>query len=324
MDIVTLAAMVNGGGSPGGAGPVRVAVAQRAALGMPALNTANITDSNGNTNTLANTTTVFDYPGIPSKMRIVFGRVNPLNPNTLVYPTLPMTDDGSTGSGFLKLVTFPKGIITINGCFPNLPVVISAATAWTCTTSVMSIGSAAAATDATLTSTEADIVGSTTLKLLTYSSNVAVIGSVISGSLTTLASRTGIFTANDPPIIASVLDNSGGTSQATMATISTNTPGNINNVFTTLNTQLNTIAAQVAGLRGVRFDGTTTALSLYLNFGVNSDPAAAQTISLGQLTAGSEFAQPPGYIDIYYTNRMGGSSTALFDVPPPLHGAGGG
>ena len=325
MDIVTLATQYAGGGSPGGAGPVRVNINQRAALGMPSLNTATIVDSLGNNNTLENCCTYYDFPGPIAKMRIVFGKVNPLNPRTLIYPTLPVTDDGSTGSGFLKLITFPKGVVNIHGCYPRTPVQISAASAWTCTTSVMSVGSAAAATDATLTGTEADCCASTTLKLLTYSSNVEVIGSVVSGSLTTLASRTAIFTTQDPAAAAAtVVDNGGGTSSATMATITTWTPAVLQNIFSTLNTQINTIQAQVTGSKSIRFDGTTTALSLYLNFGVNSDPGAAQTIQIGTLTSGSEFIQAPGYIDILYSYRGGNSSTAIFDVPPPLHGAGGG
>lgn len=340
LDSVQQAVSARLGGSPGGAGPQRIPTAMRAALGMPTLNTATIVDSNGSNNTLENTCTYFDYPGIISRMRIVFGKQDAFK--RFVYPTLPITDDGSTGSGFLKLITFPKGVITISKVYPSLPVVLSAATAWTCTTGVMSIGSAQAGTDASLTATEQDILPAQTLKLLTYSANARVIGAVMSASMTTLTLRTGILTTSTtegtPAALPALLDNTGGTNQATFAsgsiaasgtTLATVVTGativaNTQNNFSTLAAYINEIRRRTEGLFGLRFDGTTTALSLYLNFACNSDPGAAQTASLGQLTSGSEFVQPPGYIDIDYINNYGASSTAVFDVPPPLHGAGGG
>lgn len=340
MDILEHAICSKLGGNVGGGGPQSIPPAYRAQLGMPSLNAATtIVGSDGTTGALSNYVTVLDaFSPTSNKMRIIFGKRN--NAGTWVYPTCPVTDDGSTGSGFLKLITFPKGYVSVN-TFVNLPVLISAATAWTCTTSVMSLGSAQAATDASLTGTEADIVASQTLKLLTYSSNAPVIGSVVSGSLTTVASRTAIFTNAVPAIGAAqptLLDSTGGTSNVTLAsgtvaaTAGTLTTVAVNgtiasgiaiqNNFSTLAAQINAIAARIGW--GNRFDGTTTALSVFLNFGVNSDPTQAITLSLGNIVAGSETVFPAGYIDFDYQYHGSGSSTAIFDIAAPLHGAGGG
>lgn len=328
------------GGSPGGGGPVRVKDSHRAGFGMPSLDTTAIVDSAGAANTLANTCTVYDYPGIVSRMRVVFGKRNQFG--TMIYPTLPVTDDGSSGSGFLKFINFPKGIITLNKVYPYIPTLFSAASAWTCTTGVMSVGSAAAGTAASLLTTEQDIVPATTLKLLTYSSNVPAIGAVMSASMTTVALRSGVFTGSTTDVLPRplplIVDNSGGTSGLTLATGSIAAVGaTASSVLTgssilaaTQNIHASTIAyineliRRTEGLMGLRFDGTTTALSLYINFGCNSDPGAAQTISLGYLTAGSENLQPPGYIDIDYVNNYGGTTAAVQDVPAPLHGSFGG
>ena len=340
LDVIQQAVATRLGGSPGGANPQAVKTAFRAALGMPSLDTANIVDSAGATNTLANTCEIYDYPGVVSRMRIVFGKRNQFG--TMIYPTLPVTDDGSSGSGFLKLITFPKGVITLTKVFPYIPVVLSAATAWTPTTAVMSVGSAAAATDASLTSTEQDIVPATSLRLLTYSSNVPAIGAAMSASMTTLALRTGVFTSTttqtSPRPLPLILDQTGGTSQLTLATGTVAAAGGTltsivtgatilavsQNAHSTAFAYINELIRRTEGLQGLRFDGTTTALSCYLNFAVNADPGAAQTISLGQLTSGSEAVQPPGYIDIDYINNYGGSSTTLYDVAAPSHGRFGG
>lgn len=340
MDITEQAVAARLGGGPGGGGPLQVPVRQRASLGMPSLDTTAIVDSAGAANTLANTCTVYDFPGVISTMRIVFGKRNQFG--TMIYPTLPITDDGSTGSGFLKLISFPKGVITLTRVFPYIPTLFSAASAWTPTTAVMAVGSAAAATDASLTSTEQDIVPATTLKLLTYSSNVPAIGAAMSASMTTVALRSGVFTSSTsgtlPRPIPLIVDNTGGASQLTLATGTIAAVGGTLATFATgatvlaahQNTQatfaayINEIIRRTEGVMGLRFDGTTTALSLYLNFAVNADPGAAQTISLGYLTSGSEHAQPPGYIDICYANNYGGTTAAVQDVPAPLHGPYGG
>lgn len=307
---------------------------------MPSLDTTAIVDSAGNANTLANTCTVYDYPGIVSRMRIVFGKFNQFG--TMIYPTLPITDDGSTGSGFLKLVNFPKGIITLNKVYPYVPTLFSAASAWSPTTAVMSVGSAAAATDASLTSTEQDIVPATTLKLLTYSSNVPAIGAAMTASMTTLVLRSGVFTSSTtgtlPRPVPLIVDNTGGASQLTLATGTIAAVGGTvasiltgasvlaatQNALATAFAYINELIRRTEGLMGLRYDGSTTALSMYLNFAVNADPGAAQTVTLGYLTAGSERLQPPGYIDIDYVNNYGGTTAAVQDVPAPLHGLYGG
>lgn len=324
MELVELATLLRLGGSPGGGGPQSIPTAFRAAYGLPSLDTTAITDSAGNTNKLANVCTLFDAitPG-QCKTRVLFGKKQ--NDGTWLYPTIQITDDGSTGHGGLKLLNFPKGIVTMHGCFPNLPIQIGVAGGnWTMTSGVMAIGSATAAADATLTSTEADIFDSTTLNVLTYSSNAPQIGAAISGSKTSAV--LGIFTANTPSAITALLDNSGGTSHTTIATIGVagTIPAGIatQDAIAALAAQIELIRKKIDGSKSTRFDGTGTALSCFLNFAVNSDPTATQAIKLGFLAAGSETVQPAGYIDFTYTYGGGNDGTSIFDVSPPLHGAG--
>lgn len=334
MDLTNLAVLSRLGGSPGGGGPAAIPTAQRANLGMPSLNTTAITDSAGASNTLANTTTVFDYVGrFYSVMRIVFGKKN--GAGNWIYPTLPVTDDGSAGSGFLKLITFPKGVVAMHPCRANLPVSISVDGNWTVTTPVMALGSAQAGTDAVLSGTDADIMTAVTLKDLTYSSNVPTVGSAVDGAKT--AAVTAIYTGATPGTIPGLVNNSGGTTGLTLATGTvavavgtiltivtgaTVTP-NTQDAIANLHTLVEILRARVQGMTNTRFDGTGTALSVYLNFGVNSNPDGAQTIALGYIASGSETIRPSGYIDIVYT-YLGGDSTALFDILPPYHGEGGG
>ncbi len=68
------------GGGLGGGGPQKVPNAFRTSFGMPSLSTAAIVDSAGVANTLDNTCRVYDYPGVISRMRIVFGRRNQADP----------------------------------------------------------------------------------------------------------------------------------------------------------------------------------------------------------------------------------------------------
>ncbi len=341
MDLNEQAVAARLGGGLGGGGPQKIPNAFRASFGMPILSTAAIVDSNGVASTLDNTCRVYDYPGVISRMRIIFGRRAPNG--QMVYPTLPITDDGSTGSGTMPLIVFPKGVITINKVFTYVPTLFSInSAAWTCTTGIVSLGSAAAGTDATLTSTEQDILPASTLKLLTYSSNVPAVGSVMSASMTTLTLRSGVWTQattnTSPAVLPPIVDNTGGTSGLTLANGSITAAGGTaaslltgasilaatQNAHATEIAYINELIRRTQGLQGLRFDGTTTALTVNLNFACNSDPGAAQTMTLGYLTAGSETLQPPGYLDIDYMNCYGGTTAAVQDVAAPSHGLYGG
>lgn len=86
---------------------------------------------------------------------------------TLTSKSIAMTDAGAAGShGSLKLLDLPAGYIVVVGAVTDLTIA-RVGTAITATAAVVgSLGSTAVATDdATLTSTEADIVPSTTATL---------------------------------------------------------------------------------------------------------------------------------------------------------------
>lgn len=84
---------------------------------------------------------------------------------TLANFPVNTTDTPSTsGDGSSKIYTFPRGLIQLLGAVCNLA--IACAAGITSTASVVgSVGSAAAAADSTLTSTEADLIPSTAATL---------------------------------------------------------------------------------------------------------------------------------------------------------------
>ena len=332
MDISSQATMARMGGKNSGGGPVAVPLAQRSNLGMPSLDTGTtVYGSDGSSGTLTNYVTVLDYPGAINRMRIIFGK---RGPNGMVFPYLPVTDDGSTCSGFLKLVTFPKGFVTVLNPYVKLPFLADASLAWTMTSGIFALGSAPAATDPQLTSTEADIHPAVTVKLLTYSSNVEVIGAVMSASMTTVTLRTGIMVSNPQVLPALTIDTSGTSSQVLANGTVSATTGAVTfamgatiaqahaNAIATLNYQIEAIRKRVDGMQGVTLDGTSTASSVYLNFGATSDPSTYCTLGLqlGYILSGYEYLRRPGYIDIDYILRGSASSTTPEDVPPPYHG----
>lgn len=88
-------------------------------------------------------------------------------PFTITAATIAMTDAGAAGShGALKIATFPAGNVSILGATTNLTIA-RVGTALTTTSAVVSsLGSVTVSTaDATLTSTEANIVPSTVATL---------------------------------------------------------------------------------------------------------------------------------------------------------------
>lgn len=303
MDINEQMVCARGGGGLGGGGPQKINDNARGSgttpgLGMPTLNSS-----------LAPYCSVFDGGnGVDNLFRIVFGRRNPQNMSAVRYPSLAITDDGSTGYGSMQLCTFPKGTVAISAVYPSIRGVISGS--WSVTSPVMSIGSAAAATgNATLTGTEADIVASTAFTI-----GSGTVAGTASTRVATFSDATkSIYT------ISGLTDNSGGTSGAgTIATVTVagTIPAGISvqNAVATLAAQVSSIQTQISGLRSLRYDGSTTALSIYLNFAVNSDPSSGATISIGALA--DDFNDVPSYLDIYYRWLSG--------VNPPKHGEGGG
>lgn len=96
-----------------------------------------------------NGNTVAEIVGVVHRSRFTFNN------------TMTATDGSAEGESSL-LYTFPEGRIYILGVAIDATVVNTATEADTNDTFVMAIGTAAAADDATLTSTEADIIASTT------------------------------------------------------------------------------------------------------------------------------------------------------------------
>lgn len=85
---------------------------------------------------------------------------------TLVNQSVAITDAGASGAGGgLKVYSFPRGNIKLDNFTTNLTI-SRVSTAITATAAVVAaLGTVTAAADATLTSTEADIIPSTTATL---------------------------------------------------------------------------------------------------------------------------------------------------------------
>lgn len=167
---------------------------------------------------------------------------------TLVFTaySLTMTDQGAAGSqGSLKLYDFPEGVIRILGAVVNLTIA-RVGTALTTTSAIVgALGTAAAGTgNATLLTTEADIISSTTC---------------------TLTAGAGTFVAINAAPITVLTDNTGGSISNTLAAqTGSYVQATIQNSITSLAAKINELIA-VAD-RGTTFDGTGTAKDLYLNF----------------------------------------------------------
>lgn len=209
---------------------------------------------------------LLDTPGVIRTARVIFGAPTTANAATLTYPTISLTDDGSTGRGSIKFLTFPQGVVRIYRVFPSLTLTVSGS--FTVTSPVASIGSAAAGNNATLTSTEADFVASTAI---------------------TLTSRSGPFTAEDLQAIVSLTDSSGGSAGATLTAVpSTYDQAITRNAIASLAAKINSVLTNFANTRIITWDGSSSALDLYLNFAHNSDPGSSATVTVS------------GYIDVAY------------------------
>lgn len=85
---------------------------------------------------------------------------------TFTNAVVPITDAGASGAGGgLKIYSFPRGNIKVDNFTTNLTIARVGTNLTTTAAVVASLGTVAAAADATLTSTEADIVASTSATL---------------------------------------------------------------------------------------------------------------------------------------------------------------
>jgi len=81
---------------------------------------------------------------------------------TLTAASVPTTDNGAAGAnGTLEIFDFPEGLVHIFGAVANLTTAKVSTGLATTAALVWSLGTATSAADATLTSTEADIIPST-------------------------------------------------------------------------------------------------------------------------------------------------------------------
>lgn len=175
---------------------------------------------------------------------------------TLNAYALTMTDAGANGChGSIKLYDFPEGLIRVLGAVVNLTTVTTGelADAGGIVTGAAVVGSIGTATvgtgNATLTTTEADIIASTAVTLTTY------IGS---------------FKASSAAPITALTDSSGGTASDTLPAIEgTYTEATLETTVASLAAKINALIARADN--GTTFDGTGTAKDAYLNFAV---PAA--------------------------------------------------
>lgn len=159
-----------------------------------------------------------------------------------------MTDQTTAGSqGNYKFYDFPEGAIIVHSAVTNLTLA-RLGTALTATSAVVAaIGTVAAATDnATLLTTEANVIPSTAC---------------------TLSSGAGTFAAISSRSITALTDSSGGTAADTIAAIGgTYSQAEVRNAVASLAAKINTLIDAV-GVNAPRLiDGTATASDLYLNF----------------------------------------------------------
>lgn len=113
--------------------------------------------------------------------------------------TFTLTDNGATGSGGLQVYDFPRGNITVLNAVSRLTYSISGSL--TDAGLVSSVGSAVAAADGTLTSTEADIIASTatasTAGAATFNGRLSA-AAFLNGTSTAADLYLNAASANDP------------------------------------------------------------------------------------------------------------------------------
>lgn len=114
--------------------------------------------------------------------------------------TITMTDNGTDGSGGLKIYDFPAGEITILAATTSLTYAYSSATD---SAVISSLGTATAGADATLTSTEADVIAST-------ATAIATSAGTFNGCSTAVGVFNGTATAKDLYLNIATATNPGG------------------------------------------------------------------------------------------------------------------
>lgn len=189
---------------------------------------------------------------------------------TLSSLVVTMTDGGASGSiGSQKIYDMPTGLIQMIGARTNLTS-ITAASGITATATVKhSVGTIPAATNDTLNLTKANIIPSTSVTL-----------AASTGSVKGLSQSTAI---------TALTDNSGGSSGGNTIAVVDTTP-HAADAVATLAAKVNELVAMLT-LSGNRinliYDGTSSAMDIYLNFGVadagstgNSSLTVSGTVTL--------------------------------------------
>jgi len=168
---------------------------------------------------------------------------------TLTSVGIAMTDNGANGgNGSLKLGTFPQGFVRVQAAIPNLT--LAGGSGLTATSAIVAaLGTTAASNaNATLTTTEADILPSTAC---------------------TLSSSAGTFNTETAINAITVLDVSAvGTANNTLQDCTASySETAVENNFADVGAKINEILAVMnLDVPGKAFDGTTTAKEIYLNF----------------------------------------------------------
>lgn len=172
---------------------------------------------------------------------------------TLAATVFALTDEaGQIAHTGLKIYDMPAGTILVLGAVTDLTVEKSSAGVDDDFNGVFSIGTVVASNNTTLTGTEANILQSTAMP------------EASSGETTAKGGAANALTA--------LTDNSTGTANDTIAEITqTANAGSadlapVENAIATLAGKVNDLIAAITGVKLLKFDGTTTAADVYLNF----------------------------------------------------------
>lgn len=124
----------------------------------------------------------------------------PLRQTIFQFTNVPltMTDNGSNGSGGVKIGSFPEGVIKTDGGVCSITIAYGSVTD---ANVIASVGSVVAAADATLTSTEANIIASTAAATTSGAGTFAGVASAsawLNGSGTAADIYVNMATSTDP------------------------------------------------------------------------------------------------------------------------------
>ena len=196
-----------------------------------------------------------------------YGNQNTLHRTELKLDGLALTltdEAGVVGYVGQKIYDFPEGAIMILGAVADLTVTESGATAATASGD-FSLGTATASNNATLTSTEADVIPSTAFGPLVSSA-----GTLKGISLAVITSLTNSTGRTPDDTLANHADLS---TYATDAAV-------IEQNVADLGGKINEIIALISGLFAKVLDGTATAKDLYLNVLVDDADQAGGTLTI--------------------------------------------